>query len=181
MKFSTPFLLLASLVTFISAESATAGTAVEARVHARDFVGEVTDSLDNFQLSKRAKPTIPKGGDDKKLHIWIRTDTRPSTYKDRTGATYEGLNQLLKDTGGKHKDLVVGNSKGFYEYGLQFADNGWKSKSNGDGANVDDYSGEYVEVDGGGSTYEYQGQVKDGRKTLSSIMKLGKHLCVPAA
>jgi hypothetical protein len=183
MKFSTPFLLLASLVTFISAEPASAGTAVEARVHARDFVGEAVDSLDDLQFPKRAAPPVPAGKSAKKLHVWIRTDTRSQTYKDRTGATYEGLNQLIKDTGGKHKDLVVGNSQGYYEYGLGFSGDDWKKKTNADGAKITDYAGEYVEVTDDKThqsveSYEYMGQVKDKKTTLDDIKKIGKYLSV---
>jgi hypothetical protein len=118
-----------------------------------------------------------------KLHVWIRTDTRSQTYKDRTGATYEGLNQLIKDTGGKHKDLVVGNSQGYYEYGLGFSGDDWKKKTNADGAKITDYAGEYVEVTDDKThqsveSYEYMGQVKDKKTTLDDIKKIGKYLSV---
>ncbi|KAH8702955.1 hypothetical protein GQ44DRAFT_778277 [Phaeosphaeriaceae sp. PMI808] len=169
MKFQTPLFLLASLLSFVSAEVTGTGITLDARSHPRDFVGEVNNALQDFHLSKRAAPKVPSGKDDTKLHVWIRTDERPITYDDRSGATHEGLNQLMKDTGGRHKDVVVGNSKGYYEYGLQFNDKTWQTKPNGDGAAVSDYAGAYVEVKGGHESYEYKGQVKDGRKTLNSI------------
>lgn len=174
MKFSPPLLLLVSLLSYVSAEPTAAGSTLDARLHSRDFVGEANDALDPAFLLKRAAPPVPYGKDDKKLHVWIRTDERPSTYDDRSGATHEGLNQLIKDTGGRHKDVVVGNSKGYYEYGLQFNDKTWLKKPNGDGAAVSSYDGAYIEVKGGHEAFEYKGQVKDGRKTLKSIALVGK-------
>ncbi|KAF1849700.1 uncharacterized protein K460DRAFT_411531 [Cucurbitaria berberidis CBS 394.84] len=170
MKFQTPLLLLASLLSYVSAEAFDAGPALEARSHPRDFVAEIQD----FDLSKRAAPPVPSGKDATKLHVWIRTDERPITYDDRSGAKHEGLNQLIKDTGGRHKDVVVGNSKGYFEYGLQFNDKSWQTKPNGDGAPVSEYDGDYIEVKGGHESYEYKGQVKDGRKTLKSIATMAE-------
>jgi hypothetical protein len=175
MKFQTPLLLLASLFTYVSAEVPSAGTALESRSHPRDFLGGLDNTPQDFHLSKRAAPEVPNGKDATKLHVWIRTDERPSTYDDRSGANHEGLNQLMKDTGGRHKDVIVGNSKGYYEYGLMFNDRSWQTKSNGDGAPVSEYAGKYIEVKGGRESFEYKGQVKDGRKTLNSIGTMGKH------
>ncbi|KID60481.1 hypothetical protein MBR_10355, partial [Metarhizium brunneum ARSEF 3297] len=94
---------------------------------------------------------------------------RAKTRRGFTGAKHDGLYQLIKDTGGRHKDVVIGNSNGYYEYGLQFNDPSWQKKPNGDGAAVSDYAGPYVEVKGGHELYEYKGEVKDKRKTLNSI------------
>jgi hypothetical protein len=174
MKFQTPLLLLASLFTFVCAETAGASTALDARSHPRDFSGEVNSALEDLHLTKRGAPQVPKGKDANKLHVWIRTDERPITYDDRSGATHEGLNQLMKDTGGRHKDVIVGNSKSHFEYGLMFDNKDWQKKPNGDGAKVSEYAGDYVEVKGGHESYEYKGQVKDGRKTLKSIANIGK-------
>lgn len=174
MKFQTPLLLLASLFTFGSAEATSAGTALDARSHPRDFVGEANNALQDFHLSKRAAPKVPTGKDATKLHVWIRTDTRPSTYDERNGASHEGLNQLMKDTGGRHKDVVVGNSKGYWEYGLMFDDRSWQTKKNGDGAPIGKYATDYAEVKNAQETFEYKGQVRDGRKTLKSIDPIGK-------
>lgn len=176
MKLSTPLLLFASLISYVSAEATVASDALTARVHARDFDVEANNALESAEIFKRAAPSVPKGKDATKLHVWIRTDERPITYDSRSGATHEGLNQLMKDTGGRHKDVVVGNSKGFYEYGLMFDDPSWQKKANGDGAPVSEYAGAYVEVKGGKEAFEYKGQVKDGRKTLKSIGLVGKQL-----
>lgn len=169
MKFQIPLLLLANAFTYISAEAAGSGTALDVRSHARDFVTRASNALPDLDLSKRAAPPVPAGKDATRLHVWIRTDERPSTYDDRSGAKHDGLNQLMKDTGGRHKDVVIGNSKGYYEYGLQFNDPSWQKKPNGDGAAVSEYAGPYVEVKGGHESYEYKGEVKDKRKTLNSI------------
>ncbi|KAE8336065.1 hypothetical protein BDV24DRAFT_142538 [Aspergillus arachidicola] len=174
MKFQIPLLLLANAFTYVFAEAAGAGTALDVRSHARDFVTRASDSLPDLDLSKRAAPPVPTDGDATRLHVWIRTDQRPSTYDDRSGARHDGLNQLMKDTGGRHKDVVIGNSKGYYEYGLQFNDPSWQKKPSGDGAAVSAYAGEYVEVKGGQEKYEYKGVVKDKRKTLNSISNTGK-------
>ncbi|KAJ5185413.1 hypothetical protein N7472_010253 [Penicillium cf. griseofulvum] len=169
MKFQIPLLLLANAFAYVSAEAAGASTALDVRSHARDFVTRASNALPDLDLSKRAAPPVPVGKDATRLHVWIRTDERPSTYDDRSGAKHEGLNQLMKDTGGRHKDVVIGNSKGYYEYGLQFNDPSWQKKPNGDGAAVSDYAGPYVEVKDGRESYEYKGQVRDKRKTLNSI------------
>ncbi|KAI0404657.1 hypothetical protein F4802DRAFT_597836 [Xylaria palmicola] len=170
MKFQTPLLiLLTSLLSYVSAD-ATGTTDLDARQHARDFAAVVPDiDVRDSDFSKRAAPAVPHGKDATKLHVWIRTDTRPTTYDDRSGASHEGLNQLIKDTGGKHKDVVIGNSKGHWEYGLQFDSRDWTKKPNGDGAKVSSYGGDYVEVPNGHETFEYKGQVKDGRRTFKSI------------
>ncbi|KAE8310514.1 hypothetical protein BDV41DRAFT_391611 [Aspergillus transmontanensis] len=169
MKFQIPLLLLANAFTYVSAEAAGAGTALDVRSHARDFVTRASNALPDLELFKRAAPPVPAGKDETMLHVWIRTDERPSTYDDRSGAKHDGLNQLMKDTGGRHKDVVIGNSKGYYEYGLQFNDRSWQKKPNGDGAAVSEYAGPYVEVKGGHESYEYKGEVRDKRKTLNSI------------
>ncbi|KAE8419476.1 hypothetical protein BDV36DRAFT_133905 [Aspergillus pseudocaelatus] len=169
MKFQIPLLLLANAFTYVLAEAAGAGTALNVRSHARDFVTRASDALPDLDLSKRAAPPVPAGKDATRLHVWIRTDQRESTYDDRSGAKHEGLNQLMKDTGGRHKDVVIGNGQGYYEYGLQFDNRNWQKKPNGDGAAVSEYAGPYVEVKGGHESYEYKGEVKDKRKTLNSI------------
>lgn len=179
MKFQTPLLLLTSILSYVSANAA-ATTALDARHHQRDFVNDVSNNVardvqaeEESYLSKRA-PTLPLGKDDTKLHVWVRTDNRPTNYDDRSGATHEGLNQLMRDTGGRHKDVVIGNNGVFWEYGLQFTNNDWQTKPNGDGAPVAAYAGEYVEVPGGQETFQYRGQVGDGRKTLNSIGTIGE-------
>jgi hypothetical protein len=80
----------------------------------------------------------------------------------------------MKDTGGRHKDVVVGNSKGYWEYGLQFNDEDWQKKPDGDGAKVSDYAGTYVEVKDGHEEFEYKGQVKERKTTFKNIEQTGK-------
>lgn len=174
MKFHVPLLLLANAVTYVLAEAPGAGTALDVRSHARDFGTRASNALPDLDLSKRAASPVPAGKDATRLHVWIRTCGRPSTYDDRSGAKHDGLNQLMKDTGGRHKDVVIGNSIGYYEYGLQFNDPSWQKKPNGDGAAVSEYAGPYVEVKGRHESYEYKGEVKDKRKTLNSISNTGK-------
>ncbi|GAB1201076.1 hypothetical protein APSETT444_010463 [Aspergillus pseudonomiae] len=169
MKFHVPLLLLANAFTYLLAEAPGAGTALDVRSHARDFGTRASNALPDLDLSKRAAPPVPASKDATRLHVWIRTDGRPSTYDDRSGAKHDGLNQLMKDTGGRHKDVVIGNSKGYYGYGLQFNDPSWQKKPNGDGAAVSEYAGPYVEVKGGHESYEYKGEVRDKKKTLNSI------------
>lgn len=164
MKFRIPLLLLTNVFTYVSAEAAGAGTALDVRSHARDFVTRASNALRNLDLSKRAAPPVPAGKDATRLHIWIRPDERPSTYNDRSGAKHDGLNQLMKDTGGRHKEVVIGNTKGYYEYGLQFNDPNWQKRPNGDGAAVSDYAGPYVEAKGG---HEYKGGSKRQEETPS--------------
>ncbi|KAJ4372648.1 hypothetical protein N0V86_008011 [Didymella sp. IMI 355093] len=170
MKLSTPLLFFISVLNYVSAEGRNDGALLPIRSHPRDFPVHTNIAVETSQLQKRALPSVPKGKDATKLHVWIRTDERPSTYDDRSGASHEGLNQLMKDTGGRHKDVIIGNpTKGFWEYGLQFNDKTWLKKPNGDGAAVSSYEGAYIEVEGGHEMFEYKGQVKDGRKTLKTI------------
>jgi hypothetical protein len=172
MKFTAPILLLASLFTYASAEAASADADTDiSRTHSRDFTPE---ALSENHLTARGAPKIPKGGDDKYMHVWIRTDKRPKTYTSSTYSSYAGLGQLMKDTGGQHKDVVVGNSKGYTEYGMGFDGDSWKKKDNADGAKVCDYSGKWDEVKDGQEKYEYKGQVKNMKETTKSIEKMGK-------
>ncbi|OTB04209.1 hypothetical protein M426DRAFT_262431 [Hypoxylon sp. CI-4A] len=181
MKFQTPLLLLTSLISYVSA-NAGATVALDARQHPRDFITDVSNNVvreipaeEESHLSKRT-PTLPGGKDATKLHVWVRTDNRPITYDDRSGARHDGLNQLMKDTGGRHKDVVIGNDDGgFWEYGLQFENSDWQTKPNGDGAPVDLYAGDYEEVPNGQESYQYRGQVGDGRKTLNSIKTIAQN------
>ncbi|KAI4866634.1 hypothetical protein F4820DRAFT_416220 [Hypoxylon rubiginosum] len=179
MKFQTPLLLLTSLLSYVSTNAADT-TALEARHHQRDFVRGVSNNAardiqagEESYLSKR-DPTLPLGKDDTKLHVWIRTDNRKTTYDARSGANHDGLNQLMKDTGGRHKDVVIGNKDGYWEYGLQFENSDWQTKPNGDGAPIDLYAGSYEQVPGGQETFQYRGQVGDGRKTLNTIKAVGE-------
>jgi hypothetical protein len=122
---------------------------------------------------KSGGPPVPAGKDASKLHVWRRLDTRPTEYDNRSGASHDGLNQLMKDTGGRHVDLVIGNpTKGYREYGLMFQGPDWLTKANGDGAAVEAYGDKYEKETGEKLTYV--GQVKDGRRTLDSILKFGK-------
>jgi hypothetical protein len=100
MKFQIPLVLFASLLTIVS------GEADVSRSHARDFSIELRND-------KIPAPAIPSGKDTTKLHVWRRLDTRSTTYDDRHGADHGGLNELMRDTGGKHvstfyvyKDIV---------------------------------------------------------------------------
>jgi hypothetical protein len=99
MKFQTPLLLLASLLSIVS------GEADASRSHVRDFSIEVRDAGvhdDEFANIQKRNPVIPAGKDATKLHVWTRLDTRTTSYDNRGGANHDGLNQLMKDTGGKH-------------------------------------------------------------------------------
>ncbi|KXX77835.1 hypothetical protein MMYC01_206976 [Madurella mycetomatis] len=169
MRFqSLLFILLTSLVSSVCGELSSVRSNLKPVAHAYP---RATERGNGVHLSKRAGPTLPEGEDDSKLHVWLRLDTRPSTYDNRKGAEHDGLNQLMKDTGGRHVDVVVGNSKGYKEYGLQFKDKEWQTKPNGDGAEIMAYSDNYQRVTG--ERFTYQGQVRDGRKTLNSISTVG--------
>lgn len=64
----------------------------------------------------------------------------------------------MKDTGGRHKDIIVGNpSKRYWEYGLMFEDETWQSKPNGDGATVLSYEANYEEIRNGKEAFQYMG------------------------
>ena len=77
----------------------------------------------------------------------------------------------MKDTGGRHVDVVVGNpTAGFHEYGLKFFDSSWMKKPNGDGAALEPYNVLYTATLG--ETFQYKGQL-DGRSTFSSIETKG--------
>ncbi|MCJ1252162.1 hypothetical protein MMC30_009401 [Trapelia coarctata] len=124
--------------------------------------------------SSATGPSIPTGKDATKLHVWTRLDTRESTFDNRNGASHDGLNQLMKDTGGRHVAVIVGNpSAGFHEYGLKFDDESWQTKPNGDGAPMLAYDGEYSAKTG--ETFTYRGQL-DGRSTTSSVHTKAKAL-----
>lgn len=178
MKLSAPLLLLASLLSHVSAEAPNDDVVLPVRSHPRDFPIHEDISLETPQLFKRAIPSLPTGSDATKLHIWIRTDKRALTYDNRSGASHEGLNQLMKDTGGRHKDVVIGNpSRGYWQYGLEFQDERALRKPNGDGAAVASYSGAYKEVIRGDEKFEYKGQVRDVRRTLQTIKGVSKYTC----
>ena len=106
--------------------------------------------------------------------MWLRTDARLITYDDRRGANHDGLNQLVEDIGGRHRDVIVGNGKNLYQYGLEFrpADYRWLEVPNGDGVLVDGYGEEYKS--GKGQVLKYIGQVKDGTRTRKSIARIGR-------
>jgi hypothetical protein len=172
MQFRAFTLLVVSLSVLVS------GQATDERLHVRDFSPQVRTALGSDrqlvnvpELTKRNDPTIPAGKDKTKLHVWVRLDTRPTTYDDRMGANHEGLNQLMHDTGGRHVDLVIGNESGFKETGLEFTDSSWLSKPNGDGAAVESYFTTYAASPGQALTYK--GQL-DGRMTLNSIKSKGE-------
>ncbi|KAI1209931.1 uncharacterized protein F4807DRAFT_78661 [Annulohypoxylon truncatum] len=164
MRFQTPLVLIASLITFVSGEAA------GVRSHARDLsIERDTPDLsieEESHLLKR-NPVLPKGKDDTKLHAWIRTDKETVEYDNRHGISHEGLNQMMKDIGGNHVDVVVGNSKGYYQAGLEFSSKDWiKQHPNGDGAAISEYWEPYVTMPQ--ESFQYQGQI-DGRKTLNSV------------
>ncbi|KAI1261158.1 hypothetical protein F5Y18DRAFT_440696 [Xylariaceae sp. FL1019] len=178
MKIQTPVILLTALFSYVSAD--TLGLKPpNNRYHARDFA-DVDSSittpnqlLDEQQGHHKRVPKLPENRDETKLHVWLRTDTASKNYQ-RKGVNYDGLNQLIHDTGGRHKDVVVGNpTAGYYQYGLQFSDDTWKTLQNADGANIEAYWGPYYEIrDKKGKlleTFVYRGQVGDGRRTLNSI------------
>jgi len=121
--------------------------------------------------SSATGPTLPAGKDATKLHVWTRLDTRPTEYDDRGGASHDGLNQLMKDTGGRHVDVIVGSpSSGFQQYGLKFAGRDWMQKPNGDEAEVEPYNEPYKKTAGEG--FKYIGQL-DGRSTFNSVKTKG--------
>lgn len=175
MRFQLLVLLATSLVSYSCGEPVDA-----VRSHVRDFSLDVpsadidteivTRDIPYHELQARA-PVLPAGKDATKIHAWLRLDTRPSNYDDRGGANHDGLNQLMKDTGGRHVDVVIGNSKGYHQYGLMFKGPEWQKKPNGDGVPVFSYAGTYD--DAPGEQFTYQGQV-DGRKTHKSISDLGQ-------
>jgi hypothetical protein len=132
-------------------------------------------ALKDSQMHKRVRPSVSRGIDTtNKLHVWLRTDARLITYDDRQSANHEGLNQLVKDIGGRHMDVVIGNGKNVYQYRLEFclADYRWLEVPNGDGTLVDGYGEEYEP--GKGQVLQYIGHVKDGRETLESIARIGE-------
>ena len=121
--------------------------------------------------SSADSPSVPAGKDATKVHVWTRLDTRKTTYDNRAGPNHDGLNQLIKDTGGRHVDVVIGNpTKGFNEYGLKFSDPLWQQKANGDGAAVEVYALPFEPTQG--QTFTYQGQL-DGRATINTVKAKG--------
>ncbi|KAK3319997.1 hypothetical protein B0T19DRAFT_445772 [Cercophora scortea] len=178
MKLNVLSLLFASLLVFAS------GQDVAERAHPRDFSitesGLTLPSIHETTAPKRdttaiaANPVIPAGKDATKLHVWTRLDTRPKTYVV-PGVNHDGLNQLMKDIGGRHMDVIVGNpTKGYIAIGLEFSDKDWLNKDNGDGFPVDSYSVPKDTI--AGETFDYKGQVADGRATLNSITKKAANL-----
>lgn len=111
------------------------------------------------------KPLVPSGKDVKKFHVWQRLDTITKTYIGKEGASMDELNKLMKDTGGQHVDLVVGNPDKFQAIGLKFKDKSWLKMNNGDGAPVVVYTETYEEIPG--QKLKYLGQV-------ASRMTIGK-------
>lgn len=185
MRFQPLLLLLVSLINYASGEH----HPHDDRSHARDFSLDtstghnlhvdtrIEERDDTPSLFRRADPVFPPNADTTKLHIWLRLDTRPSTYDDRGGANHEGLNQLMKDTGGRHIDVIVGSRNPktkegtFREYGLMFADPSWQSKANGDGAPVVAYFGTYDPSPQ--QEFTYKGEVVGGRN-LDGIARIGQ-------
>ena len=168
MKFQVLFLLATSLASYACGES------VDARSHARDFdlddIEIVTRDIPFHEFQKR-DPTLPTGKDATKLHAWIRLDTRTTSFDDRSGANHDGLNQLIKDTGGRHVDVVVGKPGEYNAYGLMMTSGAaWQKKPNGDGVPVVAYGGPYDAAPG--EQFTYAGQI-DQRKTLKSIKATG--------
>ncbi|RAL60351.1 hypothetical protein DID88_000127 [Monilinia fructigena] len=163
-EIQTPILLLASFLAFVSSE------ADASHSHARDFSIEVRDIRvfsDGFAGVQKRNPVILSGKGAAKLHVWTRLNTRTASYENGGGSNHEGLNQLMKDTGGKHVDVIVDNTKEYKQYGLEFNDESWQSQLNGDGAKVLDYAERYESA--AGEFLTYKGQIGDGRKKLHSI------------
>lgn len=93
-------------------------------------------ALEASQMHEQVHPSVPQGIDTtNKLQVSLRTDARLITYDDRQGTNHEGLNQLVKDIGGRHRDVIVGKEEIFYQYGLQFfvTDDSWLKVPSGDG------------------------------------------------
>jgi hypothetical protein len=97
MKFQTPLLLLAALVSLVSGEEAS-------RSHVRDFSLEARDAgiQDGYSHVQKRNPVLPPGKDATKLHVWVRLDTAPMIYRSSGDVAHDGLNTIMKDMGGKH-------------------------------------------------------------------------------
>lgn len=122
---------------------------------------------------------VPPAESDK-LHIWMRLDRRPRRFINRRGVRYDGLNDLIRAMGGKHKDIVIGNyKKGFHAYGLYFKDHTWQQRNNGNGAQllVGCIPYERIQDKATKRTMEkrdYIGVVKNNDWTIEEIEALGK-------
>ncbi|KAH9890272.1 hypothetical protein F4778DRAFT_796550 [Xylariomycetidae sp. FL2044] len=171
MRFQAPLLLFAGLIALASGELS--GT----RSHSREFDFDLdittrdTEDEAHGGLAKRG-PLMGGVKDPTKFHMWLRTDTRSTVNSTKyDGVYYDGLDRLMKDTDGKHKDLVLRNATQYYEYGLKFKDNGWKK--NPDGAEVEAYRFDYHPVLQG-EKLDYIGVVGGGR-ALDDIGKVAQN------
>ncbi|VUC35466.1 unnamed protein product [Clonostachys rosea] len=136
--------------------------------------------------SKYNKPVIVRWnlrvppGESDRLHIWMRLDRRPKRFDNRGGVKHDGLNDLIRTMGGKHKDIIIGNYKqGFHAYGLWFKDHTWQGRNNGNGAEllVGRIPYERVQDKATRRTMErqvYIGVVKNTRWTIEAIEALAR-------
>lgn len=97
--------------------------------------------------------SIPAGKDGNALHLWLRLDTTDAVYDNRAGIDHSNLNQVIKDMGGQHTDVIVGTKSSKREYGLLFSDKSWLKMPNGDGATIEPYGLNYKKLEGQRVTY----------------------------
>ncbi|KAJ8110233.1 hypothetical protein OPT61_g6870 [Boeremia exigua] len=175
MTLPASYVPLASSLGHVSAETLSTGVTLHTSSQIRDLSIHRDVHPGALQVPTRALQGVSIEKDSTKLHVWIRTDERPLHYDSRSGVNHDGLNQTIRDIGGRHRDVVVGNSsRGYYKYGLEFNDHIWLTIPNGDGAAVGSYAEQYTEVKDEHELFKYMGQVKDGRRTLKSIGTIAK-------
>ncbi|KAI7909592.1 hypothetical protein M0657_011777 [Pyricularia oryzae] len=70
----------------------------------------------------------PLNVDPKRVQVWIRLDKTIPTedfYKNDQGFTHTALKNLIREAGGQHTDVVVGNKDKWIEYGIFFERGPW--------------------------------------------------------
>jgi hypothetical protein len=138
MKFQTPLLLLAALVSFVSGEEAS-------RSHVRDFSLEASLEArdagiqDGYSHVQKRNPVLPPGADATKLHVWLRLDTAPMKYRSSGDVAHDGLNTIMKDMGGQHVSVDSLALPSYYNlctwfyFPLRNLVIGWKAYNSKDG------------------------------------------------
>src|SRR3569833_737454 len=152
MKFLTFAFLLASVATL------TSGLAIRDDAAAREVLARDTEASGSvpvlIEIRAGGCPGIPKNAADDEWHVLLRLDTRSITYvgntgKDKKPISMDGLNQVIKQMGGRHHDVLVGKKKDTcYVYELVWSGNDWKDKKDADGAAIMGRQGTYSAISG---------------------------------
>lgn len=117
-----PFYFILCFITLVSS------VAVNPAHHENNLEARTSSGRGSTSQDTTLGIPPPLKVDPTRVQVWIRLDKTIPTedfYKNDQGFTHTALKNLIREAGGQHTDVVIGNKDHWIEYGIFFERGPW--------------------------------------------------------